>query len=70
MDKNDKFLTTSCDPYMGHTLRILLYISPEKGHKTWFLTKTLEARIKKMLKDKIFFSNLLLPDIMRKFALK
>jgi hypothetical protein len=33
-----RFFTTSCDPYMGHTLSFL-HISPKKGHKGWLLRK-------------------------------
>jgi hypothetical protein len=32
-DENDGFSTTSCDPYMGHTLRMFSDIPPENGHK-------------------------------------
>jgi hypothetical protein len=27
-DENYRFFTTSCDPYMGHTFRLFLQISP------------------------------------------
>jgi hypothetical protein len=26
-DENDRFFTTFCDPYMGHTFRLFLHIS-------------------------------------------
>jgi hypothetical protein len=52
-DENDRFFTTFCDPYMGHTFRLFKHISPWKGYKEWLLRKMPEVIIKldKILKD-------------------
>jgi hypothetical protein len=52
-DENDRFFTIFCDPYMVHTFRLFLHISPYKGYKEWLLRKMSEVIIKldKMLKD-------------------
>jgi hypothetical protein len=35
-DKNLRFFTTSCDPYMGHTLRLFNTFHHKKGKKDGF----------------------------------
>jgi hypothetical protein len=51
-DANDRFFTTFCDPYMGHTFRLVTHYTL-KGYKEWLLRKMPEATFKldKMLKD-------------------
>jgi hypothetical protein len=51
-DANDRFFTTSCDPYRWVT-DFILHISPIKGHKEWLVKKMPEVKIKldKLLKD-------------------
>jgi hypothetical protein len=34
-DENYRFLTTSCDPYMGNNFRLFLHISSYKRHQGW-----------------------------------
>jgi hypothetical protein len=35
-DENDRFFTTSCDPYMGHTLRLFYTFHHKKDIKDGF----------------------------------
>jgi hypothetical protein len=37
VNENDRFFSTSGDPYMGHMLRLLFTLLSEKGHKGLFL---------------------------------
>jgi hypothetical protein len=35
-DENDRFFTTFCDPYMGHTFRLFYTFHPKKDTKSGF----------------------------------
>ncbi len=35
-DENDRFFTTFCDPYMGHTFRLSYTFHPKKDTKKAF----------------------------------
>jgi hypothetical protein len=44
-DENDRFFTAaSCDPYMGHTLRLFTHLSIQRT-QGWLLIKVSEVRI-------------------------
>jgi hypothetical protein len=43
-DENDRFFTTACDPYMGHTFRLFYTFHPKKGYKEWLLRKMPEVK--------------------------
>jgi hypothetical protein len=42
-DDNDRFFTASCDPYVGHTLRLVYTFHQKKGHKGWLFLKMPEV---------------------------
>jgi hypothetical protein len=48
-DDNDRFFTASCDPYMGHTLRLFYTFHRKNDTKDGF--KEVRIKLDKMLKD-------------------
>jgi hypothetical protein len=41
-DENDRFFTTFCEPYMGHTFRLFYTFHPKKDTKNVFEEKCLK----------------------------
>ncbi len=70
--ENDRFFTSFCDPYMGHTFRLFYTVHPKKEYKEWLLRKIPEVKIKldKRLNDQLFFQFILFYDFLRNLALK